>query len=400
MATYKVIQDIEAEDKLIGPLTLRQFIYAGVAALCGYLTFLVVTKGAAFLAAFFLPIMAASGFFAWPWGRDQPTEIWALAKIRYLVKPRKRIWDQSGTKEMVTITAPKRVVVNYSNGLSQTEVHSRLRALAETIDSRGWAIKNVNVNMYGQPALIMGEPDSDRLINASALPREVPSIDVQASDDILDEHNNPVAHQFDTMIAASTKAHRQQILDRLHQSTTSQPATAATTSQQPLTGQQTTAPANDYWFLQQPTPAANSPAQAQPVTVPNDMVTFNTQVVAPGATQQAVPATAPMAATPTQDDQALVQQLDAQDQAKQASYAHLHTIQPLSAQRRAPHAMPRQPGPQLPAQKTPGRQVTRPVDAGILELSRNNDFNVATLAREAHKQRPDSPDDEVVISLH
>ena len=31
MATYKVIQDIEAEDKLIGPLTLRQFIYAGYA---------------------------------------------------------------------------------------------------------------------------------------------------------------------------------------------------------------------------------------------------------------------------------------------------------------------------------------------------------------------------------
>ncbi|MGH7158305.1 MAG: PrgI family mobile element protein [Candidatus Saccharimonadales bacterium] len=33
MATYKVIQDIEAEDKILGPLTLRQFIYAGVAAI-------------------------------------------------------------------------------------------------------------------------------------------------------------------------------------------------------------------------------------------------------------------------------------------------------------------------------------------------------------------------------
>lgn len=25
MATYKVLQDIEAEDKLLGPLTLKQF---------------------------------------------------------------------------------------------------------------------------------------------------------------------------------------------------------------------------------------------------------------------------------------------------------------------------------------------------------------------------------------
>jgi len=40
MATYKVIQDIEAEDKLVGPLTLRQFIYAAIAAICGYLSFL------------------------------------------------------------------------------------------------------------------------------------------------------------------------------------------------------------------------------------------------------------------------------------------------------------------------------------------------------------------------
>src|SRR5947209_2869322 len=104
MATYKVLQDIEAEDKLIGPLTLRQFIYALIAASNGYITFLVVTKGVPFLAIIFLPIVLGSAFFAWPWSRDQPTEVWALAKIRFLVKPRKRIWDQSGTKELVTIT--------------------------------------------------------------------------------------------------------------------------------------------------------------------------------------------------------------------------------------------------------------------------------------------------------
>lgn len=388
MATYKVIQDIEAEDKLIGPLTLRQFIYAGVTAICGYLTFLVVSKHAWFLAIFFVPVGLASAFFAWPWGRDQPTEIWALAKIRYLVKPRRRIWDQSGAKELVTITVPKKVVVNYSNGLSQTEVNSRLRALAETIDSRGWAIKNVNVNMYGQPALIMSEPDSDRLINVSTLPRDVPAIDIQASDDILDEQNNPVAQQFDTMIAASTKAHRQQILDRLHRNAPApspvQPAptqAAATTAQ----------PANDYWFMQQPAAASNN-------AVPTDTVTFNAQLVTPGGGKPQV-----QSITPTADEEALVHQLDAQDQAQQASYAHLRTIQPLSAQPQPPqhYVVPAQPAvvPQQ-APKTDQPKVTQPADAGILQLARNNDLNVATLAREAHKQRPDSPDDEVVISLH
>src|SRR5580704_13538668 len=148
MATYKVIQDIEAEDKLVGPLSLRQFIYAAIAALCAYLSFVSLTKGAAFLLVIFVPVMLFTGFFAAPLGGDQPTEVWALAKIRFFIKPRRRIWDQSGVKDLVNITVPKKIEKAFSNGLSQSEVHSRLRALASTIDSRGWVIKNVNANLY------------------------------------------------------------------------------------------------------------------------------------------------------------------------------------------------------------------------------------------------------------
>src|SRR5665213_108836 len=121
MATYKVIQDIEAEDKLLGPLSLRQFIYAGICVLCLYLSFLTLTKHVGFLIVVFAPVAIFTGFFAFPWKLNQPTEIWALAKIRFLLKPRRRIWDQSGVKELVTITAPKRIESNYTNGLSQTE---------------------------------------------------------------------------------------------------------------------------------------------------------------------------------------------------------------------------------------------------------------------------------------
>src|SRR5690348_7727037 len=143
MATYKVIQDIEAEDKLIGPLTLRQSIYGGIAAVCGYLSFVVLTKGPTLLLFIFLPPTLFAAFFAFPWGRDQSTEIWALAKIRFYLKSRRRLWDQSGIKELVTITAPKREVKRRTNELSQPEVHSRLSALASTLDTRGWAVKNV-----------------------------------------------------------------------------------------------------------------------------------------------------------------------------------------------------------------------------------------------------------------
>src|SRR5262249_19178162 len=121
MATYKVIQDIEAEDKLIGPLTLRQSIYGGIAAILGYLSFVCLTHNLTIFLIVLVPPMVFAAFFAFPWGRDQSTEIWALAKIRYYIKSRKRLWDQTGMKELVTITVPKRQVKNQTNGLSVNE---------------------------------------------------------------------------------------------------------------------------------------------------------------------------------------------------------------------------------------------------------------------------------------
>src|SRR5205085_1456504 len=104
----KVLQDIEAEDKLVGPLSLRQLIYACVAAASLYICFLAYSRGAAFMIVFFLPIAAGCGFFAFPWKGEQPTEIWALARLRFMVKPRTRIWNQDGMKDVVTITAPRK----------------------------------------------------------------------------------------------------------------------------------------------------------------------------------------------------------------------------------------------------------------------------------------------------
>ncbi len=441
MAVYKVIQDIEAEDKLLGPLTLRQFIYAGGSVIFFYLTFLSFTKGAAFMAIVFMPAGLVGAFFAWPWSRDQPTEIWALAKIRFLLKPRKRIWNQSGVKELVTITAPRKLQTVYTNGLTQTEVESRLRALAETIDSRGWAIKNVNVNMYQQSGTTASVMSSDRLIDMATMPQQVPELDIQASDDVM-EASNPIARQFDTMIAASTKAHRQEILDNLQSIDSNKPELKQ--------------PGNDYWFLNQPGAASS--------TVPQDAVTFNTQVVSPRPQQGAVvtpqlaptlPA-APQMNAPGQpdaslDEAALIEKLHEQDRMQSVNpYNRWHTIQPLSEQNQAQQgqqqtpgaangqqgyptsapqqsqAMPQQynpqpagqpmaatpaysaqmpaqqgnamPAPYSPAPEPTQQQVTPAPDPAILQLASNDDLNVATIAREANKRK--ELQDEVVISLH
>lgn len=386
MAVYKVIQDIEAEDKLIGPLTLRQFIYAAIGTLFLYLSYLATTKGAAFMLVLFLPISAMMGFFAFPWMRDQPTEVWALAKIRFMMKPRRRIWSQDGIKDLVTITAPKQVTEAYTNGLTQQEVRSRLHALATTIDTRGWAVKSTQVNMGIQG--VGGVGASDRLI-APALPQPVDYADVRASDDILDEQNNADAQRLQNMIDQKAKNHREQLMASL------QSSPAQTTKQQPA----------DYWFLNQPT---------TPGAIPRNMVTFNTQVVAPGTTD------APDAnGRPTADEADILAELDAHKQQADVTYGHTHVVQPLSAQQTPPGAVPLQPAaPVMPAPATTGTAtptpdptstlpqpatqnaqapVTPAAQTAILQLASNDDLNIATLAREAERA---APQDEVVIKLH
>lgn len=385
MAVYKVIQDVEAEDKLVGPLTLRQFIYAFVAVGLGYLCFFLIVHGAAIVTPPLLLVVVACGFFAFPWGRDQPTELWALAKVRFYFKARRRVWDQSGVKQLVTITVPKKVRINYTNGLSQTEVKSRLQALADTLDSRGWAVRNANPTSPNQVVQAIGN-QSDRLVVAAPAPVPAIETDVQDADDVMDSTNNPIAKQFDAMITASAQTHRQQIIDSIQQTV---PAPAS--SPQP-------ASPSGRWFLGQP--------MRPSIGTPQNAVTFNEQVVTPTP----VPATSSDGVTP--DEEELIKKLDMQEKATAVTYAHLHTIQPLSVaasmqpppQQQTTPAVAAQPATQSPP-PTPqtssapqtGASVTQSSGTGILDLAGNNDLNVATIAREAQKRRPQ---DEIVISLH
>ncbi len=356
MATYKVIQDIEAEDKLVGPLSLRQFIYAIIVFAMGALMFRLSVAGFWWLAAPLLPITLFFALLAAPFGGDQSSEVWLLAKIRFALKPHKRIWDQSGFKELVTITAPKKVEHVFTKGLSQMEVKSRLEALADTIDSRGWAVKNVNVNLFETPSYAMAN-SSDRLVGPSAFPQDVSNTDITAMDDMLDEHNNPAAQHLDQMMIASAQAHRQQVVSQLQR-----PASTPTQIPPP-----------DYWFL----------SQNQTTQVPDGFATISSKVVAPGQADQ----TNNIGPT-TPDEKALLDQLRAKEIAEQNGapvYGHMRTVQPLPAQ---------------PAQAQ-SPSVTATPDPAILELATNDDLNVATIARQAEKaRRKEPPKDEVVVSLH
>lgn len=378
MATYKVLQDIEAEDKFVGPLTLKQFIFLSIAAVCAYLGFIAIAKHVTWLLIVLGPFGGVMGILGFPWGRDQPTEVWLAAKVRFYFKPRRRIWDQTGIQDLVTITAPKKEERVFTNGLSATEVHSRLQALADTLDSRGWAIKNVNVNLYAQPGYgAEAAMVSDRLIDPSSLPQEVSGIDVQAADDIMDERSNPVAHQFDQLIKASDKSHRQRLLQRMKQATSPQAANPAAA-----------APQDNFWFMQ-PAPAAPSEPgyttfAAQPAVPADDQATALSPVFAQPDSQ-----------TLSNEEQSLLEHIHAEQDQQQAQAGHMRVIDPATGKvAAAPDDSTANPPPANPSPATP--------DPAIIQLATNDDLDVATIARQANKATApkEPPEDEVVISLH
>lgn len=218
MAVYKVIQDVEAEDKLLGPLSFKGFIYALIAGGCAFIDFRLLFVGSPikflFIAVFLLP-MILFGVLASPLGREQPTEVWLLSRIRFFLKPRKRIWDQSGLMDMVKITVPKKQELHLTKELSQDEVQSRLKTLAMTLDTRGWAIKNVDVNLSVPEVQARGSAESDRLVGAAGVPQQMPVVDVHAADDILDEKHNPTAQKFDSLMQKAAEDRRHSLLSTL-----------------------------------------------------------------------------------------------------------------------------------------------------------------------------------------
>ena len=336
MATYKVLQDIEAEDKLVGPLTLRQFIYAGIFALCLYLGFIAVTKHLTFFLVILLPVALFAAFFAFPWKLNQPTETWALAMIKFFVKPRKRIWNQSGAKELVTVTAPKTEETNYTNNLSEGEVQSRLKTLADVLDSRGWAVKNSS-NTFNYRA--GNSADTDRLVSITPIGQIIEPTDALDSDDILDDNNNPTAQRFSQMITNSSQTRVNDIKERLRIQQHNALATN-TAVQQPS---DLTTPPNDVqnnkWFV-------NSPTDKQDSTPRVELHSFD------------------------------------------STTTNTSTLRPLVVD------------PPIVAQTANAPIVTQPPNPVILNFAGNNDLNIATLARQINKQQGNGLQNEVVVQLH
>lgn len=259
MSVYKVPQDVEAEDKLLGPFSFRQFVFLiiaviGIAIAYGLSTILLP------LAIIPVPIIIFFGALALPLKKDQPMEVYLAAVISFMLKPKKRLWQPDGIERLVEVIAPKVEEKTYGNNYDQAEVQRRLSYLANLVDSQGWSIRGVNNPNSSMRADLFNEG--------------------QAVNDILDE-NSTTAQNINHLINQSDVRRRQEVIQKMQtgQSATPPPTQTPQPSQPDNPIPATPLQMNPYPTMRQSVlnpvsgrPAANTSAQTQPTTTPQTSV--------------------------------------------------------------------------------------------------------------------------------
>jgi len=92
MAQFQIPQFIETEPKIVGPLTLRQFIYIGVAGLLIFMLFFVLKTFFWFIAAAFIGAIT----LAFAFGKYNGQRLTVVFKnaLFYLWQPKLYLWQR------------------------------------------------------------------------------------------------------------------------------------------------------------------------------------------------------------------------------------------------------------------------------------------------------------------
>lgn len=161
MAQYKVPQDVEADDKLIGPFSFRQFVYLLIAA--GLIALAVALfQILPILAIIPIPFILLLLALALPIKKDQPMETYLAAVISYYLKPHNRIWTPGQRESTVEITAPKVVDDDdRSRNITGDEVTHRLSFLADIVDTKGRAIDSIGGSRINEDLIMEANTTND-----------------------------------------------------------------------------------------------------------------------------------------------------------------------------------------------------------------------------------------------
>ena len=254
MGQYKVPQNVESEDRIIGPLTLKEFMYALIGVIWAVLTFQIFKKAIPLFIIIGIPpalLFLALGLYK---REDQPFETLFLAIVRYLVVPRQRVWFKEPELQLFTAEAPKKVVAAAPHR-DPREVRGQLEKLATVVDTRGWTSKQADVS----------EPDdrpqldlAGRIYSPDASPTK-PASQIASRDDLFDLEHNQQVRSVNALLEDAEAKVREQAMERMQQ--------AATAPQAP-TPEPVPAPPATPVAPPTPEPVTTTPPAPESVTTP------------------------------------------------------------------------------------------------------------------------------------
>ncbi len=141
---YQVPQFIEVEDKIFGPLTIKQFIYlAGAGGVCLMCISLLPLLLAIPVAA---PFVAAAIGLAFYKVNDRPLIVMLEHAFRYLVSSKLYLWKQHQPE--VEEKAPEQVVIKQMGGVPQM-TQGRLKDLAWSLNIKDKSRIDVDIEQPG-----------------------------------------------------------------------------------------------------------------------------------------------------------------------------------------------------------------------------------------------------------
>lgn len=183
--SYKIPQNVDLEDKIFGPFTLKQFGYllaAGIFTFLGFSTFYSIAPAVFYLSTFFIWVLAIAFVFIRP--NEQPFAKYIFSFINFATKPQRRIWQRIPTLEQVKLHDDAAAPAPAPAEPSLDEVRSRLGRLAHIVDTRGWS--NINPEDADVATRVTGG-EAQPTVNVSMTQSEA---DELAADDVLAAEDN------------------------------------------------------------------------------------------------------------------------------------------------------------------------------------------------------------------
>lgn len=393
MAQYKVPQDVEAEDKLLGPFTFRQFVYlmiiGGLIGL-GFLFWQIFPP----LIIVLVPPILLLGALALPLKKDQPMETYLSAVVSFYLKPHTRTWEPGEPESTIIITAPKKTEERRTKDLDQDEAMHRLSFLADIIDTEGYAIKGAAPNSGIKDEIYAEANDTLDMFEDPTASNT--SINQTLQDD-ASERRNQAINQMRAAIANNANQAKNTTINHNNQQVQPAIALAINTAQQ-ATQQPVQQPVPQPQAI--PTTGQVQPTQPSAIPQPPALPQSETANMAiPSQDNQPIPE-APAAQTIIVEDPLSDEAVKNNDTIikPDSMIAEIEAERAEEAERKAKEEEQRKAEAEAKRQAEM-KEVEEQTDPNILNLANNTDFSIETIAKQA-KRIKEKKDDEVYISLH